>query len=42
MERDRNLDNNEDKALDPYSALDKLIRLNRKHMNFEYKDSLVR
>lgn len=28
----------EDKNLDPYNALEKLIRLDKKHTNFDYYD----
>jgi hypothetical protein len=31
-------DNQDDRNLDPYNALEKAVRLDRKHTNFDYYD----
>jgi hypothetical protein len=42
MERDREREKDEEKALDPYAALEKVIRLDKKHTNFEFDDRLLK
>jgi len=42
MRSDFELEIGEDKPLDPSNALEKAIRLDRRHSNFEYLDSLFK